>query len=162
VGALIRRLLDVLRLRSGPQDLPPGWTLAATLSMAYIAQGFLTGQALEESDIAARSLLAISVQFLAIALLLRFKNLSARLPQTITTLAGTGLIFGFLSIFLVRQADPESEQPLLALVWFSVFLWSIAVDGHIYRHALSITMSMGVLVAVMIFTVNLFLLELMF
>jgi hypothetical protein len=36
------------------------------------------------------------------------------------------------------------------------------VDAHIYRHALSITMSLGVLVAVMIFAVNFILIETVF
>lgn len=45
------------------------------------------------------------------------------------------------------------------MVWFGVFLWSIAVDAHIYRHALSIRMNLGVLLAVLIFAANFILLE---
>ncbi|MEE8496057.1 MAG: hypothetical protein V3S21_06210 [Xanthomonadales bacterium] len=87
------------------------------------------------------------------------KKLSSRLPQTLSALAGTGLIFGFGSILLISQADPARNQTLLALVWFGVFLWSIAVDAHIYRHALSIKMNLGALVAVLIFAANFILLE---
>jgi len=96
---------------------------------------------------------------LVIATLLHLKKLSTRLPQTLSALAGTGLIFGFGSVLLISQAEPASNQPVLALVWFGVFLWSIAVDAHIYRHALSIKMNLGVLVAVLIFAANFILLE---
>ncbi len=106
-----------------------------------------------------RSLIAITVQFLVIATLLHLKKLSSRLPQTLSALAGTGLIFGFGSVLLIAQAEPARNQPVLAPVWLGVFLWSIAVDAHIYRHALSIKMSLGVLVAVLIFAANFILLE---
>jgi hypothetical protein len=56
---LIRSLLDMLRLRSGPQDLPPGAGLAVILSVAWLAQGLLTDRALDDADSAPRSLLAI-------------------------------------------------------------------------------------------------------
>lgn len=96
---------------------------------------------------------------MVIATLLHLKKLSTRLPQTLSALAGTGLIFGFGSVLLISQAEPARNQPVLALVWFGVFLWSIAVDAHIYRHALSIKMNLGVLVAVLIFAANFILLE---
>ena len=96
---------------------------------------------------------------MVIATLLHWKKLSSRLPQTLSALAGTGLIFGFGSVLLISQAEPASNQPVLTLVWFGVFLWSIAVDAHIYRHALSIKMNLGVLVAVLIFAANFILLQ---
>lgn len=155
MGQLIFRLFDILRLRSGPQVLPAGWALAVALSVAYIAQGLIVDRMLAEPDSGPRSLLAITVQFFAIAILLQLKNLASRLPQTLSALAGTGLIFGFLSVFLISQAG----QPGLALFWLAVFLWSMAVDAHIYSQALSIKMSLGVLLAVLIFAANFILLE---
>lgn len=133
--------------------------MAIGLTGAYIAQGLFADRLLEEADSTPRSLIAISVQFFVIATLLQLKKLTTHLPQTLSALAGTGLVFGFLSIFLISQADPERNQPVLALVWFGIFLWSIAVDAHIYRHALSIRMNLGILVAVLIFAANFILLE---
>jgi hypothetical protein len=43
-----------------------------------------------------------------------------------------------------------------------LFVWSLAVDAHIYRHALSIKMSFGVLVAVLIFGANFIILKAVF
>ena len=51
---------------------------------------------------------------------------------------------------LLLQSDPEINQPLLGLAWFGIFIWSLAVDAHIYRHALAISMSLGMLVTVIL------------
>ena len=57
-GRIFLTLLDMMRLRSGPQDLPAGWPLAAGLALAYIAQGFFIDQMVGESNGAPRSLVA--------------------------------------------------------------------------------------------------------
>jgi hypothetical protein len=155
-------LLNMLRLRSAPQDVPPGWLLATALSVAYIAQGLIADRILGESDGASRSLLAIGVQFTVIALLLSLRNFNLRLPQTLTALAGTGFIFGLLSLLILARVDPGKPQPDLALFYLVLFGWSLAVDAHIYRHALSVKMGIGVLLAVLIFGANFMLLNAVF
>jgi hypothetical protein len=159
---LIATLLNLLRLRSGPQDLPPGAALAVLLATAWLAQGLVTDRILGDSESAPRTLLAIAVQFGAIISLLRLRNLAARIPQTISALAGTGFIFGLLALLILVQLDPARPQPGVALAYLGLFVWSLAVDGHIYRHALSIKMSLGVLVAVLIFAANFILMRAVF
>jgi len=139
-------------MRTGPQALPAGWALAAGLSLAYIAQGLYVDRLLGKADSTPSSLIAITVQFFVIAAILYVKKISIRLPQTLSALAGTGLIFGFWIVFLISQAEPVRKQ--FALVTLGIILWSLAVDGHIYRHALSIKMNLGVLLAVLIFAAN--------
>jgi hypothetical protein len=162
MGRFVLILLDMLRLRSAPQDVPPGWLFAATLTLAYIAQGFVADQILGESDGAPRSLLAITVQFGVIAMLLKARGFQLRLPQTLTALAGTGFIFGLLSLLILTRVDPDRPQPDLALFYLILFGWSLVVDAHIYRHALSIKMNIGVLLAVLIFAANFMLLSAVF
>jgi len=151
-----------MRLRSGPQDLPAGWVTAGLLAIAYLAQGLYADRALGEADGEPRSLLAISVQFLIVAALLSFRNLRERLPQTLGALAGTGFLFGLLSMLILLQVDPAKPQPDLALLYLGLFAWSMAVDAHIYRNALSVNMSIGVLLAVLIFALNFTLLKTVF
>lgn len=162
MGRFVLILLDMLRLRSAPQDVPPGWLFAGTLTIAYIAQGFVADGILGESDGAPRSLLAIAIQFGAIALLLKARDFQARLPQTLTALAGTGFIFGLFSLLILSRVDPGQPQPDLALFYLVLFGWSLAVDAHIYRHALSIRMNLGVLLAVLIFAANFMVLNAVF
>ena len=97
-----------------------------------------------------------------IALLLKLRNFQARLPQTLTALAGTGFIFGLLSLLILTRVDPDVPQPDLAVLYLGLFGWSLAVDAHIYRHTLSIKMGRGVLLAVLIFAANFMLLKTVF
>jgi hypothetical protein len=149
----------MLRLRSGPQDLPAGPQLAIILAIAYLAQGLAADRIMEPSDTQPASLLAIAVQFGAIIALLRLRRLAERVPQTISALAGTGFLIGLLSILLLRQLTPGEPQPELAMAYLGLFFWSLAVDANIYRHALSVNMSAGVLVAVLVFALNFVLLR---
>lgn len=153
---------DLMRLRSGPQDIPASTGLLFVLVILYVMQGFLTGELIEEPDAAPRTFVAVAVQFALITVLLRMKNLGVRVQQTLIAMAGTGLLFGLISIPLLLQFQPETNQPGLALTYLALFAWSLAVDGHIYRHALSIKMSLGVLTAVLIFAVNFMLLKSLF
>jgi len=154
---LIRTFLEMLRLRSGPQDLPAANGLALVLAAAWALQGVAADRILDTSDSAPRSLLTIAVQFAAVIVLLRLRGHSARIPQTISALAGTGFIFGVMALLLLSGFDPAEPQPDLAVAYFGLFVWSLLVDGNIFRHALSIKIGQGVLVAVLIFAVNFFL-----
>lgn len=158
----VLQLLEIMRLRSGPQDLPAGWGLAFLLAVLYMLEGLMADYMLSEGDAAPRSLVSVSIQFVAITTLLGLRRFSARLPQTITALASTGLVFGALSVALALQATPGAIQPLLVLVWIGAFVWSLLVDAHIYRRALSINMSLGMLVAVLIFALNFVVVEQLF
>ena len=154
--------LVLMRLSSGPQDVRGCRGLLFVLAVFYVLQGFLTGELINEPDAAPRTFLAITVQFAVITVLLRVKNLGARVQQTLTAMAGTGILFGLVSTPLLLQFEPDTDQPGLALAYLGLFAWSLAVDGHIYRHALSIKMNMGVLTAVLIFALNFVLLKSMF
>ena len=152
----------MLRLRSGPQDMPKGWLIAAAISLAYVSQGFIADRILGDSEGALRSFLAIGVQYSVIAFILNLRNYQARLPQTLTAMAGTGFIFGLVSLLILTRIEPGKSQPDLALLYLGLFAWSLVVDAHIYRHALSIKMGIGVLLAVLIFGANFMLLKAVF
>ena len=64
-----------------------------------------------------------------IALLLNLRNFQTRLPQTVSALAGTGFIFGLVSLLILTRIDPGKPQPDLALMYLVLFGWSLAVDA---------------------------------
>jgi len=150
MNALLNTVAGILLLRSGPQDLPYSWNLTIFLVAAYLALGVYTGQQLGDENAAGTSLAVSTLQFTAVAVMIYVRKHAARLPQTLAALAAVGIILGSLSYMILSQANPGQQQPVLALAWFGIFIWSLLVDGHIYRHALAVTMAQGVLIAVLL------------
>ena len=48
---------------------------------------------------------------------------------TLMAFAATGTVISLLAFALLLQAEPGVNKPLLALLWFAVFGWSLAVRG---------------------------------
>ncbi len=155
-------LANMLRLRGGPFSLPASWSVAALLLVAYLVQNLITGAQLEDENAAAKSLVAISLQVAVLAGLLTWRKHPERFAQTLSALAGVGVFFNAITWALLSGFDPAQGRPALALAWFSVFIWSLFVDAHIYRHALSVTLSMGMLITVLTLAASYILIEMLF
>jgi hypothetical protein len=149
-------------LRAGPQDLPAGWSTAALMVLLYIALGMFADSMLQLNNNSLRSLFSIALQIVAITLLLRMRGYSERLAQTITAAAGTGCLFGLMSIVLLAQSTDGALAAGVATLWFGLFIWSLLIDAHIYRSALSVTMSLGILITVLLFALNFMIIDALF
>ncbi len=155
-------LAKMLRLRGGPQNLPTSWPLAVLMITAYLLQNLITGQQLEDDHAAAKSLAAIGLQISVLAGLLYWRRCMERFPQTLSALAGVGIVFNSITWFLLSQSDPATDQPVLVMGWFAVFIWSLFVDAHIYRNALSVPLAMGMLITVLVLAASYILIEMLF
>lgn len=171
MGNFFNVLFDLLRLRAGPQDLPDHRGLTLVVIGFYIVLGVITNHALATSDPQgqtalnepARTLFSIGLQFGAVALMLVWRRNPERIQQTLLAFASTGSVISLLAFFLLLQNDPNvPSQPILALVWFGIFGWSLAVDANIFRHALNISMPIAMLVTVMLLAITYLVLELLF
>ena len=162
VNRFFSTVLNLLRLRAGPQDLPDHRFMTALVIVVYVSQAAITAQALSPDNEPARSVIAIAIQFLAIAVLLRIRRHPERLQQTLLAFTSTGIVISLLAFLFLIQADPNVNQPLLALVWFAIFGWSLAVDANIFRHALGIAMPIAMLVTVVLLAVTYVILDLLF
>jgi hypothetical protein len=159
---LLNGLIGILQLRSGPEDLPFSWKTTIIVVATYLAVGVFTGQRLGDEYSAAASLAAAVMQFAAVIMILRIRKFPERLAQTICALAGAGVIFTILSFMFLAQADPDKQQPVLLLAWFTIFFWSLVVDAHIYKRAFSITMAQGMLITVLLLAVSYVMIEFTF
>lgn len=162
MNGMLVNLAKILRLRSGPQDLPASWTLTIILLTVYIVQNLVTGQQLDDDDAAAKSLISICLQVGVLTGLLYWRNHLERFAQTMSALAAAGVFFNFITWGLLSFSDPALNQPILAMVWFAVFIWSLFVDAHIYRHSLSVRFSTGMLVTVLLLAASYVLIEVWF
>lgn len=128
----------------------------------YLVQNLVSGQQLDDENAAAKSLVAISLQVCVLTGLLYWRRHLERFIQTLTALSAVGIVFNIITWALLTQSNPEINQPVLAIAWFSVFIWSLFVDANIYRHALSVTLSQGMLVAVLTLAASYVLIEMVF
>lgn len=150
--ALFDLILDICLFRKGPQELPASWTLLWLCLAAYGLSGLLG------LLVSMPPLMAIFQSLVDIALLMGFTygilavmGRQARFVQTLTALAGAYTLLGLMAlplIFWMEQATTEDAAPMLpSLLLLGLVGWSIAVMGHIWRHALSTSRGMGLLYA---------------
>ena len=142
-------LARMLRLRGGPQELPASWPLMIVLVSAYLMQNLITGQQLEDDNAVAKSVLALCLQVVVLTGLLYWRRHMERFTQTLSAMAGVGVAFNAITWILLSQSGTSPIQPLLALGWLLVYIWSLFVNAHIYRNALSTTLSIGMLITVL-------------
>lgn len=159
---ILMNLARMLRLRGGPQHLPASWPLMILLLSAYLVQNLITGQQLNDENAAAKSLLTICLQVVVLAGLLIWRKHPERFAQTMSALAAMGIFFNAITWPLLSMSDPTSNQPVLALIWFAIFIWSLFVDAHIYRNSLSVPFAIGMLVTVLVLAASYALIELLF
>ena len=82
--------------------------------------------------------------------------------ETLSALATVGIFFNFITWTLLSLSDPTQNQPILAMIWFAVFIWSLFVDANIYRHSLSVPFSIGMLVTVLVLASSYVMIEMVF
>jgi len=162
MNSFVLSLASMMRLRSGPENLPSSLPLMVFLVVTFLLQNLYTGQQLDDDNAAAKSLLAIGLQIAVLSGLLYWRQRPERFVQTLSALVAVGIVFNSITWMLLSQSNPDSNQPLLAMVWFSVFIWSLFVDANIYRHSLSLNLSLGMLITVLTLAVSYVCIEFLF
>lgn len=160
--AFLINVANLLRLRGGPQSFSASWLFTVLLVGVYLAQGLITGTQNNDENAAAKSILTLSLQIVALCGLLYWRGHMERLPQSLSALTAVGIAFNIIIWALLTQSNPAIDQPTLAMIWLVVFLWSLFVDASIYRHALSVSFSTGVLITVLLLAASYTMIEFLF
>lgn len=154
---LFSRLVGIILLRLGPQDLPAG---NAPLALAVAAYVVVTGISLNLGDARENTalivVLAVILPLFLVRIVLALRGRPARWPQTVTALFGTSALLSALALplsVLTASGEPGAATVLASL---ALFIWSFAVDAHIWRHALEVGFVAGLAVAVVLFAISLF------
>lgn len=151
---LIARWLGIIMLRSGPEDLPGGPAVATVGVLAYIGVSALTLSVSERPGNPVLILtIAVIVPLVTARFILNLVGKPARWQQTVAALFGTSALLALPNFpLLLSTADPPPAGPVLLAL--AVFVWSFAVDAHIWRRALEVSFTTGLVVAVVLFAIS--------
>lgn len=150
---LVRIFWDICRLKAGPQDLPKaGFLLATTVLAATFIDSLATSVFLPGLSFFALTKIVIIYNIallMAVYLLLKIIGYSERGIQTLTAIAGSGLFISLVLLPGLLMMNTVNEE----IKSFAIFvlidnIWRIAVNAHIFRHALSITLLMAMILSV--------------
>lgn len=157
--ALLKPFVDICLLRRNPQDLPTSGLLLALCLLAYALSGMLLSTIMLPAPTAFLAGLAdTALLCLLTASVLYLQRLRARVPQTLSALAGTGAILSIVALPVTSwlhsasAAGRDTSLPDLALL--ALLVWSLVVAGHILRHALSTVFIVGLVLAVLFFWIS--------
>lgn len=137
---IFKLYVDMCLLRTGPQDLPATQSVITLSLLAYTATSIVLSVTTQSFGSAVLYGLADTLTLAVLTYtLLMVRRLPQRLTQTLSALAGTGVVIGLFALPLVLI---QNVPPLLRLL---ITVWSLTVTGHILRHALNVSLPMGIL-----------------
>jgi hypothetical protein len=150
MGALVQVFWQIALLRKGPQTLPASRELLWLLLAAHWLIGVILVIDRVPLDRALLSgLLGTLITVGVVHGLLLVHHHYSRVTQTLSALAGCEILLGLLTLPLLGLLSLGGElQALATILWLLLLGWSIAITGHIFRHALSVPLGVGVLSAV--------------
>lgn len=150
---LFMRFWDICLLRKGPEDVPYSLPLLGlSLIFGYVLDNLRINLLLP--DITSFQLAGVLfvhtllMIFLSASLLTLF-GYKARIVQTLTAFAGTGVILSviLLPFDYITSLNPKNFTMASTIVLF-VQIWSLVIAGHILASALSVHRLTGVIIAV--------------
>ncbi|ROO37797.1 hypothetical protein SAHL_00665 [Salinisphaera orenii YIM 95161] len=154
-----RRVIELMLLRRGPQDMPGDQTSLAASAAVYcillvLQVGLITppGYAVFQA-VVATALIAIYVRTV-----LRMRGLGNRFAQTATSLYAAGATLTLIMLApthamtpyleAIAQASDPQQVPMppgyVVLAYVAMGVWGLAIYSHIYRHALDSSIWLGV------------------
>ena len=144
---------NIVLLRAGPQDLPAGRSSALLGLMCFALIVFISGWLEGEPTDALDLIVSFAVPVLATLILLQSCGHATRFAQTTAALFGSGALISLVNLPLWLYPGTPVPAPIVLLVMVGL-VWSLAVDGHIWRHALELPLPLGVAIAVLILIVQ--------
>lgn len=159
MSALLLALRNLCLLRIGPQDLPHSPSLLGTVLGLNLLLDTVTGWLLGRPGSAlGASLLSLIVIMGGLWLLLKMRHFEARFVQTALAVAAAALLFSVLAIPVQAMLSPLPTDPselgdgqrVAMLILAGLGGWSLAVTGHVLRHALEHSFLVGILLALML------------
>lgn len=165
--SVARILLKMLLLRTAPQDLPFSSVLLGRIVFLYLLSGLVVLNGRVESSMAlAQMTVGIIIVMFFSYLILALLGHKERFVQTVTALAGTGIIFNLMAWPVLRQTTLDTGTNTLsgqsALLMLMLVSWEVIITAHIYRHALNMQLAKTIILSIGLFLISMTLSQLIF
>lgn len=159
-----RRVIELMLLRRGPQDMPGDQTTLASSAAAYCILLFLqVGLITPTGHAALQAGLATALLALYVRTILRMRGMGNRFAQTATALFSAGATLTLIMLApthamapyldAIAKASNPQQVPMppgyVVLAYVAMGFWGLAIYSHVYRHALdgSIWLGLGAALA---------------
>lgn len=144
---------EICRLKANPQDLPKSQYLLLFIILASIVIDSFSSSILipklSHIEIVQIIVLYNLILLSSVYLLLKSLGYFERCIQTITAIAGSGLLISLVLLPALLTLDTATDAvKSFALLILVDNAWRIAVNAHIFRHALSISLLMAMILSV--------------
>lgn len=154
---LFLAFFDICRLIKRPQDIPESKNLLTLCLLVYGFLSILLAALSQSVDIAVLSgvLEVILIMIFSLALL-QIRGKSSRWVQTVTALAGTGIIISlialplyvFIGVDASNDVSSSTAQAFGLLLLAILACWNITIMAHILRHALDVNFVLAIIIAI--------------
>ncbi len=161
--ALLETLFDIIRLRKGPDALPYSWALCLVVLMLWVVAGFaitLTTPEMDDRDFLVAMLTSVT-GLACYAAIIVLRGRTSRLLQVVTAIVGCGALLSFLSVAVDVSLSSLLSDDAANIVVTLVLLWSVPVEGHIIARAIDRHWYVGILIAMAVFILQLYLFALL-
>lgn len=160
---LVRLFAQLALLRIGPQDLPFDPALERFVVVGYFLIGIFVSLLVQETPGYALISAGIDtgMMILLTYLALMATNRIQRRCQTLSALAGSGLLITIISIPLVAlySFGGGAANEIISLMLLGLALWNVTIIGHILRYTFDIPLIAGIAIAIIYMYLSFFILQ---
>lgn len=149
VLALLHTLFDIVLLRKGPDALPRSPILLMVCFGLWLLVGVIVAAVLYEFKF---RILAIDMVTYAVALasyssIVIFYGKSGRIQQMVAAMLGCGAVMALIYIMISSVLTPFLGADRAFATAFLLWLWSIAVEGHVLARTIDSHWYFGIIIA---------------
>jgi hypothetical protein len=152
VYTLIKPFLSLCLLNSAPQDLPPSEMLLGLTLFFYLLVSVILALPFYGVSLSLmQAVLEVGILITYTRIVLLLSAHIERYIQTLSALAGTGVIVGVMATPLAYSSQQStggdmSNSEMTLVAYLLITGWLLVVYGHVFRHALSSGMFVGIMV----------------
>jgi len=160
---LIRTLLDIVLLRKGPEDIPRSGVLLVLIVGLWLFSSLAAVALIERIDESDFFLGLFSgvVGILCYAALVSVSGHASRLLQTISAILGCGALISIAFVAAYVLLLPFIGEQPAGIIANLIGFWSVPVEGHIIARAIERHWYVGILIAITVFVLQLFIFSVM-